>query len=240
MEALAGAFLPHGRPSSVCMADTKVTVAPAGVCGLRCAVVMMCFMSEHGGAVDGPQRVPRSRLADYAEMTEAPPAQAPMTASREHQERETQHGEKPPVPEPTHEPALDGPEVSARRSEFAALLGEFRRTSVLVPLGDGSGPDEERGLLTADLNGIRFILAFSDELALARYAVARGEPAREWTYQTILGARLLDVAVPAAGVPCGVALDCADGEEGMVFPPVRGIVPDEVAVDADKGTGDTT
>ncbi|WP_425276573.1 SseB family protein [Streptomyces diastatochromogenes] len=123
--------------------------------------------------------------------------------------------------------------MAARRRAFAALLGEFRRTSVLVPLGDGPGPDEERGLLTADLNGIRFILAFSDEQALARYAVARGEAGREWTYQTVLGARLLDVAVPAAGVPCGVALDCADGEEGMVFPPVRGIVPDEAALDFD-------
>ncbi|OXZ00603.1 hypothetical protein BEK98_00080 [Streptomyces diastatochromogenes] len=159
--------------------------------------------------------------------------EAPMAPSREHQEREPQHSEQPPVPEPSHEPALDSPEVAARRRAFAALLGEFRRTSVLVPLGDGPGPDEERGLLTADLNGIRFILAFSDEQALARYAVARGEAGREWTYQTVLGARLLDVAVPAAGVPCGVALDCADGEEGMVFPPVRGIVPDEAALDFD-------
>jgi hypothetical protein len=127
--------------------------------------------------------------------------------------------------------APEDAEVRARRHEFAVLLGEFRRTSVLVPLGDGPGPGAERGLLTADMGGIRFILAFSDEGALARYAVARGEPAREWTYQTILGARLLDVAVPAAGVPCGVALDCADGQDGMVFPPVRGIVPGEAAVD---------
>ncbi|MGW4595831.1 hypothetical protein ACWEOA_11015 [Streptomyces sp. NPDC004457] len=130
------------------------------------------------------------------------------------------------------------PETEARKRAFAALLGEFRRTPVLVPLGDGSVRDSERGLLTADFNGVRFILAFSDEQALARYAVARGEVAREWTYQTILGARLLDVAVPAAGVPCGVALDCADGEDGMVFPPVRGIVPDEVAVDAGAVAGE--
>lgn len=115
------------------------------------------------------------------------------------------------------------------------MLGEFRRTAVLVPLGDEPGLDGERGFLTADLGGIRFILAFSDEQALARYAQARGEMAREWTYQTILGARLLDVAVPAAGVPCGVALDCADGVDGMVFPPVRGIVPDEAAVDREEG-----
>lgn len=127
--------------------------------------------------------------------------------------------------------------MAARRRAFAKLLGEFRRTAVLVPLGDGPGPDEERGLLTADFDGIRFILAFSDEQSLARYAQARGEYTREWTYQSILGARLLDVAVPAAGVPCGVALDCADGPDGMVFPPVRGIVPDEAALD---GADDTT
>ncbi|MFJ8019012.1 hypothetical protein [Streptomyces sp. NPDC096311] len=41
-----------------------------------------------------------------------------------------------------------------------------------------SGP--WRGFLTADPKGIRFALAFSDERALARYAVAHGEAAREW------------------------------------------------------------
>ncbi|MFF8428279.1 hypothetical protein ACF07Y_24560 [Streptomyces sp. NPDC016566] len=140
-----------------------------------------------------------------------------------------------PATEPEPVPATD---ADARKREFAALLGEFRRTPVLVPLGDGSGPDDERGLMAADFNGLRFILAFSDEQALARYAVARGDTAREWRYQTVLGARLLDVAVPAAGVPCGVALDCADGEQGMVFPPMRGIVPDEAALDFDTDTGE--
>ncbi|WP_406121687.1 hypothetical protein [Streptomyces sp. NBC_00989] len=143
---------------------------------------------------------------------------------------------KPPRDDPPPKDPED-PEVAACRRAFAKLLGEFRSTAVLVPLGDGPGPDEERGLLTADFDGIRFILAFSDEQALARYAQARGAYTREWTYQSILGARLLDVAVPAAGVPCGVALDCADGPDGMVFPPVRGIVPDEAALD---GADDTT
>jgi hypothetical protein len=185
-------------------------------------------MSEHGGGTDESPHtnVPRSRLVDYAEMT---------ASSQEHRQRPEREPE--PEPEQAAKDAEDPEDSEARerRREFVALLGEFRRTPVLVPLGEGPGPDEERGLLTADLNGIRFILAFSDEHALARYATARGEAAREWTYQTILGARLLDVAVPAAGVPCGVALDCADGEDGMVFPPVRGIVPDEVAVDREEG-----
>ncbi|MEV3853719.1 hypothetical protein AB0J38_05250 [Streptomyces sp. NPDC050095] len=132
------------------------------------------------------------------------------------------------------DPAVEDPNVALRRREFAALLGEFRRTAVLVPLGEGPGEADEPGMLTADFNGIRFILAFSDEQALARYAQVRGEYGREWTYRSVLGAKLLDVAVPAAGVPCGVALDCADAPEGgMVFPPVKGIVPDEAAVDID-------
>ncbi|CAM5695361.1 hypothetical protein GCM10010345_70950 [Streptomyces canarius] len=114
------------------------------------------------------------------------------------------------------------------RHEFAALLGEFRRTAVLVPVDQDGAP------LTADFGGVRWFYAFSNEGALARFALARGEGDREWSYQRWLGARLLDAAVPAVGVPCGVALDCADGEDGVVFPPVRGIVPDEVAVDVDE------
>lgn len=202
---------------------------------------MMRGMSDYGGAVDEPPQTPRSRLADYAEMSGVPAAEAPVTPS-------PSPSPSPPQPDPpaavrsaepvVADPVADDPEVDARRRAFAALLGEFRRTAVLVPLGDEGGPDGEPGLLTADFNGIRFLLAFSDEQALARYAQARGEFAREWTYRTILGAKLLDVAVPAAGVPCGVALDCADGPDGMVFPPVRGIVPDEAAVDRDEGEGD--
>ncbi|MBB5930348.1 hypothetical protein [Streptomyces echinatus] len=170
----------------------------------------------------------RSRLYDYTHP--APAEQRDATAPKE---REDTGLSEPAAPLPD---APDGAE--RRRREFAVLLGEFRRTPVLVPLDDGPGPDSEPGLLTADFNGVRFILAFSDEQALARYAIARGEGAREWRYQTVLGARLLDAAVPAAGVPCGVALDCADGEQGMVFPPVRGVVPDAVAVSADGGAGD--
>ncbi|MFF7747929.1 hypothetical protein ACFZCP_01500 [Streptomyces sp. NPDC007971] len=130
-------------------------------------------------------------------------------------------------------PAVAAPEpddVRRRRREFAALLGEFRRTAVLVPL------DADELPLTADQGGIRWILAFSNEPALARFAVARGEGDREWAYQRVLGARLLDAGVPAVGVPCGVALDAASGDQGVLFPPVMGIVPDAVAVDRAAGT----
>jgi hypothetical protein len=122
-------------------------------------------------------------------------------------------------------------DVEAHRREVTATLDAFRDTAVLVPVqGDG--------WLTADFGGVRWILAFSDESALARYALARDEADREWPYQRVLGARLVDVAVPAAGVPCGVALDVADGpEDAVLLPPVSGIVPDSAAVDLAVGTG---
>lgn len=103
------------------------------------------------------------------------------------------------------------------------LLGEFRRTAVLVPL------DEAGDLWSAEQNGVRWICAFSDEAALARFAQARGDAEREWTYRAVLGARLLDVMVPMLPGPAGVALD-AGSADGMLFPPVAGIVPDAAAV----------
>ena len=150
----------------------------------------------------------RSRLLDYAEMSEPAPPPAPISD-----------------PEP-----LISDDVAARgRHEFAVLLGEFRRTAVLVPT------DEDEAPLVGDFGGIRWIYAFSNESALARFAIARGEGGREWPYQRLLGARLLDATVPAVssvGVPCGVALDVGTEGEGALFPPVSGIVP-EAAADAD-------
>ncbi|MGW2818583.1 hypothetical protein [Streptomyces sp. NPDC001415] len=198
-------------------------------------------MSGQGDSSGIPEQ--RSRLTDYAAMADSlsqsgieeqsPASQIAVAAHSGSVVPALMAGQRDR--QPSTDP-LESPEGARIRRRFAALLGEFRRTAVLVPLGDGPGADEERGVLTGDWNGIRWIYAFSDEAALARFAVARGEAAREWTYQRILGARLLDVAVPAAGVPCGVALDAADGEDGMVFPPVKGIVPDAVAVDVgDEG-----
>ncbi|MEV5548863.1 hypothetical protein AB0L35_22520 [Streptomyces sp. NPDC052309] len=151
-------------------------------------------------------------------MTEQPPGASRRPVAAEGAEAPAR-AEASEAAEPTDA------EVAARRREFAALLETFRDTAVLVPLRDG-------GWLTADFGGVRWILAFTDESALARYALARDEADREWPYQAVLGARLLDVAVPEAGVPCGVAVDVADGtEHAVLFPPVSGVVPDAFAVD---------
>ncbi|MFV2118299.1 SseB family protein [Streptomyces sp. Act-28] len=88
---------------------------------------------------------------------------------------------------------------------------------------------------TADRGGVRWICAFSHEESLARFALARGEADRAWEYRTVLGARLLDAMVPLLGVPGGVALD-AGSADGALFPPIRGVVPDAVAVDIESDT----
>lgn len=180
-------------------------------------------MAEHGGEAETTARTPRSRLSDYVDLARA-------------DQRDTtgpEASEGTPVPE--HAAAFPDARDAAerRRREFAVLLGEFRRTPVLVPL------DAENGSpLTADYGGVRWIHAFSNEHALARFALARGEGDREWAYQRWLGARLLDAAVPAVGVPCGVALDVGSEGGAALFPPVRGIVPDRAAVDIEAATGD--
>ncbi|CAM5430728.1 hypothetical protein SABIM44S_02070 [Streptomyces abikoensis] len=118
----------------------------------------------------------------------------------------------------------------AEEGRPAAMVGRFRRTAVLVPT------DGQENLLSADYGGIRWIYAFTDETALARFALAQGaDGTADWTYRTALGARLLDVVVPAVGVPAGVALDVG-GPEPVLFPPVVGIVPDAYAIDADADT----
>ncbi|MEU5540327.1 SseB family protein [Streptomyces sp. NPDC020362] len=114
------------------------------------------------------------------------------------------------------------------RRRFHTRLGEFRRRRVLVPYG------EKGAALTVETHGARWLLAFTDEAALGRYARARGEVDRTWRYRAVWGAAVLDAGVPAVagtGLPCGVLVDAGDGERGLVLPPVVGIVPETVAVD---------
>ncbi|MFF0010431.1 SseB family protein [Streptomyces sp. NPDC005374] len=105
-----------------------------------------------------------------------------------------------------------------------ALVGEFRRGEVLVPVVDGS-------LLSAESGGIRWLFAFTEVAALEGFAAARGEAAPGWV--PVFGARLLDQVIPAIDGPVGIAVD-AGSPTGFVLPPVAGIVPDAVAVDVDS------
>ncbi|MEU9112224.1 SseB family protein [Streptomyces sp. NPDC048483] len=106
----------------------------------------------------------------------------------------------------------------------AALVGEFRRASVFIPVVNDS-------LMSAEMSGIRWLYAFTDEEALSHFAVARGAaPDTELEYVRAVGARLLDVVIPAIEGPAGVAVNVGS-EQPMLFPPVSGIVPDSAAID---------
>ncbi|MFI6543626.1 hypothetical protein ACIBO9_10335 [Streptomyces prunicolor] len=193
------------------------------------------------GVAPGP---PRSRLADIADQTVIRTARETAVeavvevAVEVVSEEET---EEAPEVETEIEAEVEAARVRARRRRFLDQLGEFRRSQVLVPMGELPGVDPAaEAPLTVDLGGVRWILAFTGEAALARYAAARGEVEREWRYRGVWGAALLDAAVPTvagSGVPCGVLVDAADGERGLVLPPVVGVVPEDVAVDGPDGPG---
>ncbi|MCX5267357.1 MULTISPECIES: hypothetical protein [unclassified Streptomyces] len=106
-----------------------------------------------------------------------------------------------------------------------ALVGEMRRSVLLVPVADG-------GLWSVRSGGVRWICGFTDETALARFALRHGPGDRPVDYAALLGARIVDEIVPTLGEPAGLAVDIATDEGSMFFPPVVGIVRDAVAVDA--------
>ncbi len=121
--------------------------------------------------------------------------------------------------------------IAARRAGVGdprALVGEMRRSTLLVPLADG-------GLWSAWSGGVRWVCAFTGEAALARFALLHTPGDRSVEYAALLGARIVDEIVPSLGEPAGLAVDVATEDGAMFFPPVAGIVPDGAALDADEG-----
>ncbi|MCX4787605.1 MULTISPECIES: SseB family protein [unclassified Streptomyces] len=112
-----------------------------------------------------------------------------------------------------------------------ALVGEMRRSALLVPTAG------ER-LWSARLGGVRWICGFTDETALARFALHHGAGDQPLDYAALLGARIVDEVVPSLGEPAGLAVDVATEDGSMFFPPVVGIVPESVAVDAGEAQGE--
>lgn len=122
--------------------------------------------------------------------------------------------------------------VWAGAGDEKAMIESFRGSVLLVPhLGDGY-------VVAGDCGDVRWLYGFTTPAELAAWVVARGGDGDvEHGYVTVRGSRLLDVAVREVGVPAGIAIDAA-GSRPMLLPPVRGIVPDDVAVDADSWNGE--
>lgn len=111
---------------------------------------------------------------------------------------------------------------------FARVLSVFRETELVVPVRDGR-------LLTAESGGVRWSLAFSTEAGLEAYRTAHDEADGDpLPWVRVTGAWLLDVAVPQTDGPAGVVLDVA-GDRPVLFPPVRGVVPDDAVVGKEAG-----
>lgn len=95
-----------------------------------------------------------------------------------------------------------------------ALTAAMREAVLVVPVtGDGA----DQAPLTGVAGGVRWVLAFTSELELARYGMARGLGARGWAYRTVRGVRLLTGAD-------GVMVDVA-GARPVAFPPVACALP---------------
>ena len=108
-----------------------------------------------------------------------------------------------------------------------ALVGEMRRSVFLVPVAGG-------GLWSVRSGGVRWICGFTDEAALARFALRHSSGDQPMDYAALLGARIVDEIVPTLDEPAGLAVDIATEDGSMFFPPVVGIVPDANALDADE------
>ncbi|NGO75886.1 hypothetical protein G6045_09400 [Streptomyces sp. YC504] len=98
-------------------------------------------MSEYGGTAGDP---PRSRLSDYAE---------PLEAVHEPVRSETQSSEPPVKPD-------ESAEVKGHRREFAAMLGEFRRSA------PGRGGAGRRGAVRRNTTTVASELRFENSGAL--------------------------------------------------------------------------
>ena len=104
-------------------------------------------------------------------------------------------------------------EINAVRSGFGeptALMSALRDALLLVPTHG------EFQLVTGAYAGERWICAFTSREELAKFAIARGEGDREWSYLTTLGGRLLDGVVSDQD-HVGIVVDVA-GERPLTFP----------------------
>jgi len=105
-----------------------------------------------------------------------------------------------------------------------AFLKAFRENTVYLQRID------PLSLPVVTVEGLNWLAAFSSPELLQAHLAARGE-STDALYLAVTGERLLDHYLPALPRPTGVVFDNGS-EHMMTLPPMRGIVADELAVDA--------
>lgn len=124
-------------------------------------------------------------------------------------------------------PPLSAADVIARfragQITAADMMAAIRAAVLLVPVVE---PDR---VWVGTSAGMGWLCAFTTTKQLARFARARGEGDREWSFARVRGERLLGPLLRGLGCVCGVALDVA-GPQPMLLPPLRGVVDDDLAL----------
>lgn len=105
-----------------------------------------------------------------------------------------------------------------------AFLRAFRASTVYLQRID------PLSLPMVTIDGLNWLAAFSSLELLKQHLEARRESV-DVDYLAVTGERLLDHYLPALPRPTGVVFDNG-APHMMTLPPVRGIVADELAVDA--------
>ena len=125
------------------------------------------------------------------------------------------------------QPPLSAAEVIAqfRAGQITAadMMAAMRAAVLLVPV---VGPDR---VWVGTSAGMGWLCAFTTTEQLARFASARGEDDREWSFARVRGERVLGPLLRGLPCVCGVALDVG-GPQPMLLPPLPGVVNDDLAL----------
>ena len=124
-------------------------------------------------------------------------------------------------------------EVRAARGDMDRVLRLFRGTTLWV---ERETTEQGHALRTIPLDGAHWLPVFTSLVRLSEFCRAAGRGAESLRYGQLTGADVLDTCLPALPFGTGVLLD-ATCEHVLALPPVNGIVPSDLAVDAQRAGG---
>lgn len=117
-------------------------------------------------------------------------------------------------------------EVRAGRGDMGEVMRLFRDASLWV---ERESSDEGHAVRAVAAEGLRWLPVFTSLAQLAVFAQASGRGDQEVSYGRLSGAEVLDVCLPGLPPGTGMVLDPV-ADHVLALPAVRGIVPDEQAV----------
>lgn len=131
--------------------------------------------------------------------------------------------------EPASELIAAVAEVRAGRGDVDRVMSLFRQATVWIE----TEPAEPGHLVrSVAAHGLNWLPVFSSLSRLAQFCQASGRGEQQVDYGTLTGAEVLEACLPALPPATGLLLDAAS-DHVLSLPPVTGIVPDSLAIDAE-------